>query len=67
MISNNARICNFLAANITGEVENSHENFIVRSTLDHWYPVNRCGGVFHLHYSVINSGIILTWRSPEVE
>ena len=51
MISNNVRICNFLAANVTGE-EYSHESLIVQSTLGRWYPVNRSGGVFHLHYSL---------------
>ena len=46
MISNNVRIY------VTGDIEYSHKNFIVRSTLGHWYPVNHSGGVFHLHYSV---------------
>ena len=35
MISNNVRICNFLAANVTGE-EYSHKNFIVQSTLGYF-------------------------------
>ena len=43
MISNNVRIY------VTGDIEYSHENFIVRSTIGHWYPVNHSGGVFHLH------------------
>ena len=47
MISYDVRICKFLAANVTGDIEYSHENFIVRSTIGHWYPVNRSGGVFH--------------------
>ena len=51
MITSNVMICNFLAANIEGEIEYSHQNFIIRSTLGHWYPVNRSGGVFHLHYT----------------
>ena len=52
IISNNVRIFKFLDANVTGDIEYSHENFIVRSTIGHWYPVNHSGGVFHLHYSV---------------
>ena len=32
MISNNVRIFKFPAANVTGDIEYSHENFIVRST-----------------------------------
>ena len=52
MIDNNVRIFKFLDANVKGDIEYSHENFIVRSTIGHWYPVNHSGGVFHLHYSV---------------
>ena len=52
MISNNVKIFKFLDANVKGDIEYSHENFIVRSTIGHWYPVNHSGGVFHLHYSV---------------
>ena len=50
MINKNVRIFKFLDANVKGDIEYSHENFIVRSTLGHWYPVNHSGGVFHLHY-----------------
>ena len=52
MIGNNVRIFKFLDVNITGDIEYGHENFIVRSTLGHWYPINRSSGVFHLHYSI---------------
>ena len=52
MISNNVRICKFIAANVTGNIEYSHENFKVRSTFGHWYPVNHSSGGFHLHYSI---------------
>ena len=52
MVSNNVRIFKFLNATVKGDVEYSHENFVVRSTIGHWYPVNNSGGVFHLHYSV---------------
>ena len=52
MISNNVRIFKFLDANVKGDIEYSHENFIVRSTIGHWYPVDHSGGVFHLHKSV---------------
>ena len=52
MISNNVRIFKFLKANVKGGIEYSHTNFIVRSTIGHWYPVDDSGGVFHLHYSV---------------
>ena len=52
IISNNVRIFKFLDANGKGYIEYSHANFIVRSTIGHWYPVDRSGGVFHLHYSV---------------
>ena len=52
MINNNVRVFKFLDANVKGDIEYSHENFIVRSTIGHWYPVNHSGGVFHLHYSV---------------
>ena len=52
MITSNVMICNFLAANIEGEIEYSHQKFIIRSTLGHWYPINRSGGVFHLHYTL---------------
>ena len=47
MIDNNVRIFKFLDANVKGDIEYSHENFIVRSTIGHWYPVNHSGGVFH--------------------
>ena len=57
MISNdNVRIFKFLAANVTGDKEYSHENFIVHSTIGQWYPANHSGGVFHLHYLVNVSG-----------
>ena len=46
------RIFKLLAANVKGEIEYSHVNFIVRSTIGHWYSVNRSGGGFHLHYSL---------------
>ena len=52
MISNNSRIFKFLDANVKGDIEYSHANFVVRSTIGHWYPVDHSGGVFHLHYSV---------------
>ena len=52
MISNNVRIFKFLDANVKGDIEYSHANFIVRSTIGHWHPVDHSGGVFHLHYSV---------------
>ena len=52
LISNKVRILKFLNANVRGDIEYSHTNFIVRSTLGHWYPVDDSGGVFHLHYSV---------------
>ena len=52
MISNNVRMFKFLDANIKGDIEYSHENSTVRSTIGHWYRVNHSGGVFHLHYSV---------------
>ena len=39
-INNNVRIFKFLDANVTRDIEYSHENFIVRSTIGHWYPVN---------------------------
>ena len=48
MISNNVRIFKFLDANVTGDIECSQENFIVRTTIGHWYPVKHSG----LHYSV---------------
>ena len=35
MITSNAMICNFLAACIEGDIEYSHQNFIIRSTLGH--------------------------------
>ena len=46
MISNNVRIFKFLDANVTGDIECSQENFIVRSTIGHWYPVN------HMVYTI---------------
>ena len=52
MISNKVRIIKFLNANVKGDIEYSHTNFIVRSTTGHWYPVDHSGGVFHLQYSV---------------
>ena len=52
MISNKERTFKFLNANVKKDVEYSHANFIVRSTIGHWYPVDNSGGVFHLHYSV---------------
>ena len=52
LISNNVRIFKFLDANVKGDIEYSHANFIVRSTIGHWYPVDHSGDVFHLHYSV---------------
>ena len=52
MVSNNVRIFKFLNATVKGDVEYSHENFVVRSTIGHWYPVNNSGGVFHLHYGL---------------
>ena len=52
MISNNVRIFKLLDVNVKGDIEYSHENFIVRSAIGHWYPVDHSGGVFHLHYSV---------------
>ena len=53
MIDNNFKIFKFLDANVKGHIEYSHENFIVRSTIGHWHPVNHSGGVFHLHYIII--------------
>ena len=41
-ISNNVRIFKLLAANVSGDIEYSHKNFIVRSTLGHWYTVKVC-------------------------
>ena len=52
MIDDKVRIFKFLDANVTRDREYSHENFIVRSTKGHWYPINHTGGVFHLHYSL---------------
>ena len=52
MISKKVRIFKFLNANVKGDIEYSHANFIVRSTIGHWYPVVHSGSVFHLHYSV---------------
>ena len=52
LISNKVRISKFFNANVKGDIEYSHTNFIVRSTLGHWYPVDDRTGVFHLHYSV---------------
>ena len=52
LISNIVRIFEFLNANAKGDIEYSHTNFIVRSTIGHWYPVDDSGGVFHLYYSV---------------
>ena len=52
LISNKVRIFKFPNANVKGDIEYSHTNFIVRSTIGHWYPVDHSGGVFHLHYSV---------------
>ena len=52
MISNKVRIFKFLNTNVKGDIEYSHTNFIVRSTIGHWYPIDHSGGVFHLHYSV---------------
>ena len=46
------RIFKFLNENVKGDIEYSHTNFIVRSTLGHWYPVDDSTGVYHLHYSV---------------
>ena len=58
MISHSVRIFKFIDANVTGDIEYSHENFIVRSTIGHWYPVNHSGDVFHLQYSVNGLGWI---------
>ena len=52
VISNDVRISKFLDANVKGDIEYSHANFIVRSTIGHRYPVDHSGGVFQLHYSV---------------
>ena len=52
LISNKVRIFKFLNANVKGDIEYCHTNFIVRSTWGHWYPADDSGGVFHLHYSV---------------
>ena len=52
LISNKVRLFKFLNANVKGDIEYSHTNFIVRSTLGHWYPVDDSTGVYHLHYSV---------------
>ena len=52
MISNNVRIFKFLDAIVKGDIEYSRENFTVRSTVGHWYPIDHSGGVFHLHYSI---------------
>ena len=52
LISNKVRIFKFLNANVKGDIEYSHTNFTVRSTLGHWYPVDDSGGVFHLHYDL---------------
>ena len=41
-ISNNVRIFKLLAANVSGDIEYSHKNFIVWSTLGHWYTVKVC-------------------------
>ena len=48
LISNKVRIFKFLNANLKGEIGYSHTNFIVRSTIGHWYPVDDSGGVFSL-------------------
>ena len=45
LISNKVRIFKFLNANVKGGIEYSHTNFIVRSTLGHWYPVDDSTGV----------------------
>ena len=37
---------------VKGDIEYSRTNFIVRSTLGHWYPLDDSRGAFHLHYSV---------------
>ena len=53
MISNKVRILKLLLnGNAKGDIEYSHANFIVRSTIGHWYPVDHSGGYFHLHYSI---------------
>ena len=33
MINNNVRILKFLDANVKGDIEHNHENFIVQSTI----------------------------------
>ena len=39
MLKSNAMICNFLAANIEGDIEYSHHHFILRSTLGRSYQL----------------------------
>ena len=56
LLKSNAIICNFLAANVKGVIHYSHNNFILRQTLGHWYPSNSSGGVFYFKYAQNISG-----------
>ena len=37
-------ICNFVSANVEGDINYSHHDFILRQT-GHWYPTNNSDGV----------------------
>lgn len=51
-LKSHAMICNFVSANVEGDINYSHHDFVLRQTLGHWYPTNNSDGVFCFKFTL---------------